>query len=58
MLKEYYEAKVMQSMGLLDSSVNPVEYADWVVEQKEQDKQEEPNYVELENHMVINGKGE
>ena len=51
MLKEYYEAKVMQSLGLLDTDINPVEYADEKVKEKTESK--ESNNKDIENHMVI-----
>ena len=50
-LKAYYEAKVMQSLGYLDSSVNPVKYADKKVKDKTEPK--ESNSKDIENHMVI-----
>ena len=50
-LKAYYEAKVMQSLGYLDPSINPVEYADEKVKEKTESK--ESNSKDIENHMVI-----
>ena len=53
-LKAYYEAKVMQSFGYLDSSVNPVEYADEKVKEESESKEsKESNSKDIENHMVI-----
>ena len=50
-LKAYYEAKVMQSLGYLDPSINPVEYADEKVQEKQQE--ENNNFKECENPMVV-----
>lgn len=50
-LKAYYEAKVMQSLGYLDPSINPVEYADEKVKEKQQE--ENNNFKEYENPMVV-----
>lgn len=49
--KAYYEAKIMQSLGYLDPSINPVEYADEKVKDKPESKDE--GFKEYENPMVV-----
>ena len=50
-MKAYYEAKVMQSLGYLNTSINPVEYADEKMKDKTESK--ESNNKDIENHMVV-----
>lgn len=50
-MRAYYEAKVMQSLGYLDASINPVEYADEKVKEKTESK--ESNSKDIENPMVV-----
>ena len=50
--KEYYKTKVMQSMGLIDNKLNPVDIADEKIQYKKTDN-EQPGSKEFENHMVV-----
>lgn len=50
-MKAYYEAKIMQSLGYLDTMIDPVMYADEKIKEKPESKDE--GFKEYENPMVV-----